>query len=514
PLLTDGWSAPIARRELMNVYHDGDSRLPAPTPYRDYLAWIAGRDQDSARAAWSERLRGLTAPTLVADAGAPRSVPVALEVPLATSDAEALIELGRARALTVNTLVQGAWAAALAEATGQWDVVFGATVSGRPAELSGVEGMVGLFSNTIPARLDIVADRPLLDQFVDLQNAQFDIVDVEHTSLAEIERIAGIGQLFDTLLVFENFPNSGAGQPASHTLRVEGFTNRGVTHYPMTLMAPPSTGLDLVLYHDPAVVSDATAERMVTRLAEILRGVLTEPTAPASAVLTVVRQAASVADAVSAAKNVAVTKKVAASEPAIDVDPAVVDAVCACVATVLEIPDVDPGDNFFTLGGHSLTAMRLVGSLRKLGIRVVVSDVFDTPTPLGLAVAARVDRTKFSPDSVVGVDRPVVTVATFRAPAVAGNPDHERYWVRTLADLPLETDLPYDRPRGEEYRPHTYLRQLRDARFGDEPGFDAVLLAAVAATLNSCGGGRDLAVGLVSEGTDTLIRVDLSGRPR
>ncbi len=61
-----------------------------------------------------------------------------------------------------------------------------------------------------------------------------------------------------------------------------------------------------------------------------------------------------------------------------------------------------------------------------------------------------------------------MTVATFRAPAVAGNPDHERYWVRTLADLPLETDLPYDRPRGEEYRPHTYLRQLRDARFGDE----------------------------------------------
>src|SRR3546814_13719100 len=129
-------------------------------------------------------------------------------------------------------------------------------------------------------------------------------------------------------------------------------------------MAPPSTVLDLVLYHDPAVVSDATAQRMVTRLAEILRGLLTEPTAPASEVLTVVRQAVSVADAVSAAKNVAVTKKVAASEPAIDVDPAVVDAVCACVATVLEIPDVDPGANFFTLGGHSLTAMRLVGSLQ------------------------------------------------------------------------------------------------------------------------------------------------------
>ncbi|GAA3181410.1 hypothetical protein GCM10020255_075580 [Rhodococcus baikonurensis] len=102
---------------------------------------------------------------------------------------------------------------------------------------------------------------------------------------------------------------------------------------------------------------------------------LTEPTAPASAVLTVVRQTRRVADATAA------TKRADEQRQAIDADPAVVDAVCACVATVLELSDVDPGDNFFTLGGHSLTAMRLVGSLRKLGIRVVVSDVFDTPTP-------------------------------------------------------------------------------------------------------------------------------------
>ncbi|XGU20048.1 phosphopantetheine-binding protein [Rhodococcus sp. 3Y1] len=148
----------------------------------------------------------------------------------------------------------------------------------------------------------------------------------------------------------------------------------------MTLMAPPSTGLDLVLYHDPAVVSDATAERMVTRLAEILRGLLTEPTAPASAVLTVVRQAASVADAVSAAKNVAVTKRWprpilrSMSIPRSWMQCAPVSQRCWRFPTSIRA-------TISSLGGHSLTAMRLVGSLRKLGIRVVVSDVFDTPTP-------------------------------------------------------------------------------------------------------------------------------------
>ncbi|WP_374230423.1 amino acid adenylation domain-containing protein [Rhodococcus sp. ARC_M6] len=500
-LLTDGWSTPIVLRELMNVYHDGDAHLPTPTPYRDYLAWIADRDQEVQQSAWSERLRGLTSPTLVAGDKPARGVPVSVPVPLSTSDEQALIDLGRKRGLTINTLVQGVWAAVLAEVTGQWDVVFGATVSGRPADLSGVEGMVGLFSNTIPARLHITADEPLLDQFAGLQSAQFDIQDVEHTSLAEIERIAGIGQLFDTLLIFENFPNSGAGQPDSHTLRVDGFANHGVTHYPMTLMAPPSTGLDLVLYHDPAAVSGVMAQRIVTRIGQILTGLLTAPMTPASEVLTVVRVARNV---VASPTSIAAPASASA-----DVDPSVVEAVCHCAATVLELPSVHPDENFFALGGHSLTAMRVVGSLRKLGIRVVVSDVFDTPTPRGLAAAAQIDYSKFAVGDVVTTSASVVDeLEPVRLAAAPGDPDHERYWVKALAGLPLELDLSSDRPRGTAYRAHTYFRQLSS-------GIDSetVLIAGVATTLNAFGGGRDIAVGLVDNNAENVIRVNLNGRP-
>ncbi|XGU21891.1 condensation domain-containing protein [Rhodococcus sp. 3Y1] len=196
-LLTDGWSTPIVLRELMNVYHDGDSRLPAPTPYRDYLAWIAGRDQDSARAAWSERLRGLTAPTRCRCRSAAKC---------ARRARGSSRDIGRRSADRTRPCAsadgQHPGSGFVGSSARRSDRTVGRRVRGhgvRPTcRTLGVEGMVGLFSNTIPARLDIVAHRPLLDQFVDLQNAQFDIVDVEHTSLAEIERIAGIGQLFDT----------------------------------------------------------------------------------------------------------------------------------------------------------------------------------------------------------------------------------------------------------------------------------------------------------------------------
>ncbi|MEV6276093.1 amino acid adenylation domain-containing protein [Nocardia sp. NPDC051832] len=410
-LLTDGWSTPIMVRELLSLYHaSSDHELPAPAHYRDYLRWIADRDHQAAQRVWGERLAGLAEPTLIGTPGA-RGTRSALRVPLPEAAAAALAALGRSRALTLNTLVQGAWGALLTELTGRPDVVFGATVSGRPADLPGVETMVGLFSNTIPVRMTIDPAQPLLDQFTRLQDAQFGIQEVEHTGLAEVERLAGLGQLFDTLVLFENFPNSGPGQPESHELRVAAFTNRGVTHYPITLLAPPSAGLDLILDHDTTAVSTALVERVAARLVAILTGLIASPDQTGAALLTEAPDAA-VLNRPVATPNSAVLSSV---HPGVRQDDGetvradgqmprtdgfadgtagfaeLVDAVRTCAARVLEVPEVGSDDDFFSLGGHSLTAMRLVGALRKLGLRIVVADIFDAPTPRGLAACAVVD---------------------------------------------------------------------------------------------------------------------------
>ncbi|WP_067641460.1 amino acid adenylation domain-containing protein [Nocardia coubleae] len=312
-LVIDGWSTPIVLREVLATYH-GDE-LPPAARYSDYLTWLDTRDREAARAAWAQRLAGLETATLVGDSTtdaanssrehdnqhqpiSPHSSPATAEeggpvaasrerefrqwqVALPTSLATALAGLGRRGGLTMNTLVQGTWALVLAALTGRSDVVFGATVSGRPAELPGVAGMVGLFANTVPVRCTLDA-RPLLDQWADLQENQFAMQDFDHASLAEIERVAGLGTLFDTLVAFENFPNSGPGQPDSHHLRLGEFHNHGNTHYPLTLIAPPGDHLTLVIWYDRSVIPDTTLARIADRITTTLTAITTAPDTPAT----------------------------------------------------------------------------------------------------------------------------------------------------------------------------------------------------------------------------------------
>ncbi|MGW5455351.1 amino acid adenylation domain-containing protein [Nocardia sp. NPDC003979] len=284
-LVIDGWSTPIVLREVLATYH-GDE-LPPAARYSDYLTWLDTRDREAVRAAWAQRLSGLETATLVGDSTTDAAHSSRerefrqWQVALPTSLATALAGLGRRRGLTMNTLVQGTWALVLAALTGRSDVVFGATVSGRPAELPGVAGMVGLFANTVPVRCTLDA-RPLLDQWADLQENQFAMQDFDHASLAEIERVAGLGTLFDTLVAFENFPNSGPGQPDSHDLRLGEFHNHGNTHYPLTLIAPPGDHLTLVIWYDRSVIPDTTLAHIADRITTTLTAITTNPETPAT----------------------------------------------------------------------------------------------------------------------------------------------------------------------------------------------------------------------------------------
>ncbi|CAM5561825.1 hypothetical protein SFUMM280S_02779 [Streptomyces fumanus] len=158
-IVLDGWSLPVLFHELSQAYAAGGdpSGLPPVASYRDYLAWLNRQDQDAARAAWAEALAGITEPTLLVPAGQDTPAPV-LPHHLSTRTGQALAgrlrDTARTLGLTLNTVVQGAWAQLLGTLTGRTDVVFGATVAGRPAELPGVERMLGLFINTLPVRVN------------------------------------------------------------------------------------------------------------------------------------------------------------------------------------------------------------------------------------------------------------------------------------------------------------------------------------------------------------------------
>ncbi|MGV4989154.1 amino acid adenylation domain-containing protein, partial [Streptomyces sp. NRAIS4] len=289
-ILVDGWSMPVLVRELFQLYASrGDaSALPAVTPYRQYLAWLNGQDKAAAEAAWHQALAGLDGPSLLAPADAPPPTvpPRHLTVRLTERLTDSLREQARRHGLTLNTVLQGAWALLLAKLTGRDDVVFGATVSGRPPEIPGIETMVGLFINTLPVRIELPAAEPLADALARLQARQADLMAHQHLGLTEVQRVAGHGTLFDTIAVFENYPLDEAElQPPSDGLTLTGLHATDATHYALGVVAGVVDGrLTLRLDHRPDLFDTASVRRIADRLQRIFETFAADPTRPAGRV--------------------------------------------------------------------------------------------------------------------------------------------------------------------------------------------------------------------------------------
>ncbi|WP_219665566.1 non-ribosomal peptide synthetase [Streptomyces bambusae] len=274
-LLLDGWSMPVFLGELFTLYAErGDaSALPRVTPYRDYLGWIAGQDRDAAEAAWQEVLGGLEEPTLVA-APDPSRAPVRAEhirLELPEAETAALARWARERGVTVNTVVQAAWAMVLGRLTGRSDVVFGGTVSGRPPQVPGIESMVGLFINTLPVRVALDPAEPLGALLDRLQAQQAGLMDHQFLPLADLQRVTGLGELFDTLVVFENYPLDADGlRSAAGGLGIVGGDNHESTHYPLSLTVSLGRSLGLDLAHRPDLIGTARADDIAATLVRLL----------------------------------------------------------------------------------------------------------------------------------------------------------------------------------------------------------------------------------------------------
>ncbi|MGO9776574.1 MAG: condensation domain-containing protein, partial [Terracidiphilus sp.] len=281
-ILMDGWSTPVLLQELFTLYaHKGDAAvLPRVTPYRDYLAWIAAQDRAAAISAWQQALAGLEGPTRLAphDAGrapvAPEQITLALSQTLTT----ALTRQARTQGLTLNTYIQAAWAILLGRLTGRDDVIFGITVAGRSSEIASIETMVGLFINTLPLRVKLPPAKPLLELLKELQDGQSRLIAHQHLGLAEIQGLAGLGELFDTLVVFENYPADRIGLDTPvRGLRLTEIRARDATHYPVSLAALPGEQLQLRLSYRPDLFERASVEAMAGRLVRLLEAAIADP---------------------------------------------------------------------------------------------------------------------------------------------------------------------------------------------------------------------------------------------
>ncbi|MEV7600679.1 non-ribosomal peptide synthase/polyketide synthase [Kitasatospora sp. NPDC089797] len=281
-LILDGWSTGQLLTEVCEEYAalTGGPQAPRPVrrPFADFLDWLRGQDTAAAEAHWSAALAGFTARTPLPydrrPAGAHRArstaaVHRALDEPLSRR----LRESAAAAGLTVNTVIEGAWALLLARHGGGEDVVFGTTVSGRPAELPGVETMIGLFINTVPTRVRL-APGGVLPWLRELQDRQSEARRYDHLALTRIQALGELpaGEpLFDSMLVFENYPVDESAA-ARTGVRVVAVRADDATTFPWCLRAHLGDRLGYDLAYDPALFDHRTARDAADRLALLLTG--------------------------------------------------------------------------------------------------------------------------------------------------------------------------------------------------------------------------------------------------
>ncbi|HYO12017.1 MAG TPA: amino acid adenylation domain-containing protein, partial [Thermoanaerobaculia bacterium] len=280
-VLVDGWCIPLLLRDVFVSYEafrqGREPALPPVRPYRDFIAWLAGQDPARSEGFWRELLAGFDAPTPLpfdrpenpASFAEPREEVLALSV----ETTAALEELARSRSLTLNTVLQGAWALLLSRWGGGPDVVFGIVVSGRPAELPGIESMIGLFINTLPARVRIEPAAPLAAWLRGVQEGQLALMQHEHDPLAQVQRWSEVppGEpLFHSLVVYENYPvDREALAAATAGLEAEGFELAEKADYPLTAAIFPGRRLRVRVSYSGRF-EPATVRRMLRGLGTLL----------------------------------------------------------------------------------------------------------------------------------------------------------------------------------------------------------------------------------------------------
>ncbi len=288
-LLLDGWSLPILLQEVARSYallaQNEEPTLPPIPPYRDYFAWLENQDPLAPERFWRTYLQGLEAPTPL---GIDRSQPSGDEayftrdIAFSPAVADALRAFAQRHLLTPNTLMQGVWAILLSRYSGEREVVFGATVSGRPTDLPGAEAMVGMFINTLPLRVAVPFQSPMLPWLKSLQRENAQLRQYEYASLVQIQGWSQVPRgvpLFRSILVFENYPVDASLREPGGPLNVSDVRFFDHTHYPLTVVVKPGPPLSVAFSYDQRSFSKESIERLAGHFARLLESALADEAA-------------------------------------------------------------------------------------------------------------------------------------------------------------------------------------------------------------------------------------------
>ncbi len=391
-LLLDGWSVGLMMRDIFTLYQAIFRGEAAPVPsrrlFKDYISWLRQLAPAAAEPYWRRALAGFRRPTPLAahrDPAGKIEPDYELRLTRLSAGLSAQIKgFAQRNRLTVITLVYGAWALYLSRTSGEQDLVFGTTVSGRPPSLPGVESMIGCLINTLPVRVRADLGTELVPWLQTLQKSLVELRQYEYTPLVDVLGWADVPRrlpLFESLVIFESFTTE-----ASFEMSHAGFFQR--THYLLTLVVSADPVLTLRLGFEPSRLEVDQALRLLGQLENLLAAMVEAPLRPLGALMPLAaaerlqvlsaRDGDSVGSATNGAPRAFVAPRTAEES-----------AVVAIWREVLGVAEVGVEDDFFDLGGHSLLLLRMADKVRRmLGNEVSLAQLLSCRTVAELVAQA------------------------------------------------------------------------------------------------------------------------------
>ncbi|MGD1912881.1 MAG: condensation domain-containing protein [Rivularia sp. (in: cyanobacteria)] len=287
-IILDGWSYALVLKDVIEIYEaycrGQDVPFSGGSCFKDYIKWLKQQDLSKAEKFWRQQLSGVKKPTPLTNLYSNNLSYVEeryedIQTSLSEATTMNLDLLARQHHLTMNTLVQGAWAILLSNYSCKNDVVYGCTVSGRPVDLEGSESMVGEMVNTLPVHVKVKMDEYLLPWLQQLQNQLIDIREYEYYPLVDIQKcseVLGNTPLFESFVVFEN-QKTGKFLEEWGSLNITESTNYYKTNYPLNIVGYPGPELTIGINYDFRCFDAATIIDILEHLKILLEGMVKNP---------------------------------------------------------------------------------------------------------------------------------------------------------------------------------------------------------------------------------------------
>ncbi len=275
-IILDAWCFGIIYQDLMACYqsllHKQPLQLPPAPPYSRYIQWLAAQDKDAAHDFWQHYLQGYDVAASLYGQPQPAAdyCYAKQQLCLSKADSDQLKAAVKMAQVTLNTAVQAAWALLLSAHNSRNDIVFGVTVSGRPAAVVNVENTVGLFINTVPLRIGVDYQLSVSAFLQQVQQQALATEPYHYYSLADIQSQSELKQnLLNHVLVFENIPQADDAHGNDFVIRQTDMFEH--PHYPFMLSVNPGAALELTLTYNRSVFSDSQIGRVAEQLEYLLQ---------------------------------------------------------------------------------------------------------------------------------------------------------------------------------------------------------------------------------------------------